>query len=352
MKLWKWMAAAALALASVSTAVAEDLPATIRFGGFGQGFGKPYGLALLAIAQDKGFIEQEFKGTPVKFSYEYFTGTGPAINEAIANGRLDFAQYGALPNIIGRAAGLPTRVLGSYGYTTVFGVARADLPITSFKQLKGRKVAIAKGTVLHWALLKALEGNGLSSRDVTIVDLKSADQLAALTAGSVDAVVGTSTLLPLRDQGVAKLFYSSKDLGAKAAGFGAITVTESFEARYPQATARVARGLVRAADWLGQEANREAALRIWSKSGVPYEAIKEEFDGVSLKAAFNPRVDAFLVGQYRDAAAFTKEQKLIRGEIDFDRWFVPQYVDRAIEQLKLTAAWPARGVDGKTPPAP
>ena len=339
---WKHLAAFALATTAALSAHAQAQPETIRFGGFGQGFGQPHGVALLAIAQGKGFIADEFKGTPVKLSFEYFTGTGPAINEAIANNRLDVAQYGSLPNIIGKAGGLPTRILASYGYTTVFGLARKDLEVNSFKDLKGRKVAVAKGTVLHWALLKALQDNGLTLRDIQLVDLKTADQLAALSAGSVDAAVGSSSLLTLRDKGVGKVFYSSKEQGAKASGFGGILVSEPFEKQYPDATQRIANGLVKAAHWLGQEANRDEAYRIWTLSGMPHQAFKDDYDGVSLKEAFNPRVDAFLLSQYDDAIDFTKENKLIRNDIDVAKWAAPQYVENALRAQGLQTYWPTR----------
>ena len=348
MRLIKVAALLAALGAAILPVKAEEFPDTIRFGGFGQGFGQPYGVALLAVAQVKGFIADEFKDKPVKFTYEYFTGTGPAINEAIANKQLDFAQYGALPNIIGKAAGLPTRIVASYGLTTVFGVARADSPISAVKDLRGKKVAVAKGTILHWALLKALDTNGLSLRDITLIDLKSADQTAALAAGTVDAVIGTSTQLTLVDRGVAKLFYSSKDFGIKTAGFGAVTVTENFEQKYPESTQRVVRGLVRAADWLAQDGNHDEAYQIWAKSGVDLESLKKEFQGVSWKDAFNPRIDAFFINQYRDGTAFTREQKLIRADIDLDKWFAPQYVERALAEQKLAGFWKDRNADGET----
>ncbi|WP_137918732.1 ABC transporter substrate-binding protein [Hydrogenophaga sp. 2FB] len=339
---FKPLAAFVLAATTIFGAHAQTQPDTIRFGGFGQGFGKPHGVALLAIAQGKNFIADEFKGTPVKLSFEYFTGTGPAINEAIANNKLDVAQYGSLPNIIGKAGGLPTRILSSYGYTTVFGLARQDLEVKSFKDLKGKKVAVTKGTVLHWALLKALQDNGLSLRDIQLVDLKSADQLAALSAGSVDAVLGSSTLLTLRDKGVAKVFYSSKELGARASGFGGILVTETFEKQYPDATQRIANALVKAAHWVGQESNREEAYRLWALSGVSPQSIKDEYDGVSLKEVFNPRVDAFLLSQYDDAIDFTKDNKLIRNDIDVARWAAPQYVETALRAQGLQTHWAPR----------
>jgi sulfonate transport system substrate-binding protein len=340
------LASAAMMCAGIALAGAESLPDKIRFTGFGQGYGQPYGVATLAIAQSKGFIADEFKDTPVQFEWAYPSGTGPAINEAIANGQVDFAQYGGLPNIIGRSNGLPTRIIQSYGVTNIIAAARKGLPITSFKEIKGRRVTVSKGTILQWALLKALEANGMTAKDITIVDLKAADQLAALAAGSVDVSIGTTSLFSLEDQGIVKVFYTSRDGAPKASGFGAITVTESFRTKYPEATERVARALVRADEWLSHEENREEALRIWAKSGTPYDALKRDYAGQSLKQAFNPLVDDFLIEQYRDATQFTKAEKLIRFDIDIKQWFAPEYLDAALKKLGLEKYWPRRSADG------
>src|SRR5690606_15917182 len=116
--------------------------------------------------------------------------TGPAINEALSNGQLDFASYGAVPNTIGKANGLDTVLIASYGGTTIFGAARPDLDIKSIADLKGKRVAIQKATIIHWALIQALKNAGLTESDVTIIDMKNADQLAAIAAKSVDAVFG------------------------------------------------------------------------------------------------------------------------------------------------------------------
>jgi sulfonate transport system substrate-binding protein len=339
-------AVAIMVAAGAFSARAETLPEKIRFGAFGAGFGQPYGVALLAIAQAKGFIADEFKDTPVKLEWNYLAGTGPAVNEAIANDQLDFAQYGFLPNIIGRANGLKTHVLMCYGNTTIFGAARKGLPIHSIKDLKGRRVTFQKGTILHWAFLKALEANGLTTKDVTVIDLKTADQLAALAAGSVDASIGSSSILSLRDQGLVDVFYTSKEAGPKATGFGGILATEQFETRYPEATQRVVRGLVRAAEWIGDEGHREEALQIWAKSGTPYGALKEEFDGAPLKQSFNPLIDAFLIEQYRDGVQFSKDEKLIRSDIDVNSWLEPKYLDAALKSLKLETYWPRRSASG------
>lgn len=324
-------------LATLATpAWAETPPDTIRFGGFGQGFGKPSGLALLAIAHQKSFLADAFAGQPVTLTFDYLTGVGPAINEALANNRLDFAQYGALPNIIGRAAGLPTLVIASYGFTTIYGIARQGTNIQSFSDLKGKRVAVKKGTILHWAFLKALAQHQLTTQDLQVLDLNAADQLAALAAGSIDAAIGSSSLLELRDRGVGTVFYSSKEVpDNQAHGFGAIVVREAFARQYPETTQKVADALVRAAGWLADPGNRDEAYRIWALSGVNIEHLREEYDGVDMAQSFSPRIDDFLRAQYQDAIQFSRDNRLIRNDIDLTTWLVPEYVDTAITRQGL-----------------
>ena len=157
---------AATVLVAAAPSMAEDAPETIRFGDVGFGFGTPFGVGLLAVADAKGFIADEFKGTPTKVEFTYFTGTGPAINEALSNGQLDFAAYGAVPNIIGKANGLDTVIVASYGGTTIFGAARPDVEIKTVADLKGKRVAIQKATIIHWGLIQALKNAGLTEADV------------------------------------------------------------------------------------------------------------------------------------------------------------------------------------------
>ena len=337
---------AATVMFGAANAHAEDAPATIRFGDVGFGFGTPFGVGLQAIADAKGFIADEFKGTPTKVEFTYFTGTGPAINEALSNGQLDFASYGAVPNIIGKANGLDTVILASYGGTTIFGAARPDLEIKSISDLKGKKVAIQKATIIHWGLITALKNAGLSEKDITIVDLKNADQLAAIAAKSVDAVFGADFLLPLEDKGVAKIFYKSSEAGASGDGFGAFLVTDKFRKAYPEATQKVVTGFVKAAQWLADDKNRDEAFKIWSRAGTPIEVISKSNSGSQLGQKYNPRLDEFFVARYRSAIAFNREQKLIRRDVDLDAWVDPTYVDNAVKTLNLQSLWPDRSAAG------
>ena len=343
---FKTLLAVSFVVLTSTWASAEEAPQTIRFGAVGSGYGQQVGTQVVSIAHIKGFVQDEIGNPAVQLDWNYFTGTGPAINEAIANGQLDFAQYGSLPAINARANGVPTKIILSGGGTNIYGVVRSALSIKTIADLKGHSVAIQKATILHWSLLETLAANGLSEKDITILDLKTADQLAALAAGSADASFGTVNVLPLRDQGIVRVIYTSQHDNPRATGPSAFLVTEAFAAKYPELTKRIVRGFVRGAQWVAQPENREEALQIWAKSGVSYDSLKQEYAGELLHDRFDPRLDDFFRGQYADGIRFSKDQKLIRKDVDLAQWIDPQYQDAAFASLGLTNFWPSRNRDG------
>ncbi|HEX4194410.1 MAG TPA: ABC transporter substrate-binding protein [Stellaceae bacterium] len=333
-----------------AAAAAEAPPAVIHLGAVGSGYGQQVGTQLISIAHIKGFVKEELGqgklGETTKLDWEYFTGTGPAINEALANGQLDFAQYGSLPSIIARANGLPIRIILSGGGTNIYAGVRTALPIQNIKDLKGHSVTVQKATILHWSLLETLKANGLSESDVTILDLKTADQLAALASGSVDASFGTVSLLQLRDQGLVRIIYTSQHDNPRATGPSSFVVTEAFATKYPETTQHIVNGFVKAAQWVAQPENRAEALQIWAKSGVPLAALQDEYAGETLHDRLDPRIDDFFRAQYQDGIDFAKHEKLIRKDVNLAQWIDTTYQDAAFAGLNLVHAWPARSKDG------
>lgn len=344
---WRTAVGAITAALLTGTALAADAPSVIRLGGQGAGFGKPYGTGIIGTLQAKGFVEDEFKADGIKIEWTFFTGTGPAINEAIANKLLDFANYGGLPNIVGKAGGLKTKVVASYGVGTIYVAARKGLPIASIKDLKGRKVAVAKGTINHLSMNRLLADNGLTEKDLQIVHLTAPDQLAALTSGDVDAAFGSINFLGLRDKGIVDIVADTKGPPQPASFFGALTVHEDFAAKYPDHTRRVVKAFVKAAHWSSLEENREALIDLWALSGSPRTAIAEDLEGQDLAQRNNPRIDGFYRTQYADAVAFALENRLIRSSIDLDAWIDASHLDAALKELNLQTFWPERGDDGK-----
>ena len=62
-----------------------------------------------------------------------------------------------------------------------------DSPIRKVAELKGKKIAVAKGSNANYLLVRLLENAGLKYGDVDVVYLPPADARAAFESGRVDA---------------------------------------------------------------------------------------------------------------------------------------------------------------------
>src|SRR4051794_23058580 len=339
-------ATGASALASRGSA-AEAPPPVIRLAGQSAGYGKPYGTMTVGILAARHLLEDAFGGEGTRVEWQFPTGTGPAINEALANGQADFANYGGLPNILGRSAGLKTRILASYGVGIIYVAARKGAGIARVADLKGRRVAVARGTINQLSMARILADSGLTERDLQLFDLKAPDQVAALSSGDVDAAFGSSNFLELRDQGVVDIVYDNRDRPRPSNFFGSFLVTEAFAARYPETTQRVVDGFVQAAHWASLPENREQGLDLWALSGIPRRAVAEDAEGMQLKERVNPLIDEFYLAQMENGARFALENRLARKPIELGTWIDRSYLDRSLGRLGLKDFWTARGADGE-----
>jgi sulfonate transport system substrate-binding protein len=340
--------AAATAVVALSSlpARAETPPSVIRLAGQGNAAGKPYGSAVIGVVRAKEYLEKEFAKDGVKIEWQFPRGTGPAINEALANGQADFANYGGLPNIVGRGAGLRTKVLASYGTNPSYLVARPDAKVEKLADLKGKKIAVSRGTINELALNRVLAQGGLTEKDVTIFDLQSADQVSAVSSGDVDAVLGGNNLLTLVDNGTVKTVYSTKGSPAPGSLFGSFIVTEEFAKKYPETTKRVVKAFVEAAAFASDEKNREAVLDIWALTGVPRDALAKDFAGDKLADRLNPLLDDFYRSNISNGVKFAVDNKLIKASFDVNQWVDPSYLDAAIKELKAEGVWKPRDASG------
>jgi sulfonate transport system substrate-binding protein len=114
---------------------------------------------------------------------------GPQLLEALNGGSIDLGHTGEAPPIFAQAAGVPLVYLGNeppYPAGEAILVPK-DSNIRSLADLKGKKVALNKGSNVHYLLLKALEQAGLKYQEIHPVYLPPADARAAFQGGSVDA---------------------------------------------------------------------------------------------------------------------------------------------------------------------
>ena len=341
----------AILLAATATSARAEDQLVIHVGYAAIGIdNRPYSEGTSAATARAGeFLEKEFANDPnIRIEWTFFKGAGPAVNEGFANDQLDFAYQGDLPALIGRATGLKTKYLLASGARKPLYLAVAkDSGIKSIEDLKGRKIALQRGTNGHLAAIKILEAHGLTERDVQVVNLDSAGTVAALTSKDIDAAFGDTQLINLAAKGAADVIYTTKGDDPRFGRNAGIIGREAFIDAHPEITQRVVDAFVKAAKWSSDEPNRAALFELWHKSGTAIPILDEYFKGDTLAYRNSPLIDDLLVSQYTEQAAKSKEFGLIRRDVDLKGWFEPKYLDNAIERLGFKNFWQAYGADGK-----
>jgi sulfonate transport system substrate-binding protein len=341
---------AALAALTLCGAALAGQPAVIRIGVAQQGAGDPptFGGAPVATAQLQGELEKEFQADGIKIEWLFFKGAGPAVNEALANQQLDFAYQGDLPAVLARANGIKTRIVLASGVRSDVKLAvPAGSGIHSIKDLKGKRVALFRGTNMQLVADNALAANGLSERDLQVINLDTSSALAALASKGIDASFTDYHVYKLQEQGLAKVIYETHTGGAQFTRQSHLLVRDEFDRAHPNLVQRVVTAVVRSALWSSEESNRDALFKLWTHSGVPYSTWQAEFAGQSVKLRNSPLLDPFFVGRYQAVAQEALALKLIRQPVQTDTWFEPVYLDHALQALKLQNYWMRYDAAGK-----
>lgn len=144
----------------------------------------------LSLLKGRGTLEKRLAPLGVSIKWTEFTA-GPVQLEALNVGSIDFGDVGEAPPIFAQAAGAPLAYVAATvprPQSEAVIVPKAST-LQSVKDLKGRKVALNKGSNVHYFLVKLLEKHGLAYGDVNVVFLPPADARAAFEKGSIDAWV-------------------------------------------------------------------------------------------------------------------------------------------------------------------
>ncbi|MDO7925778.1 ABC transporter substrate-binding protein [Pseudomonas sp. KFB-139] len=335
---------------SIATVQAEEAPEVIRIGVPDLSTrNKPYAPGALGIAQRQHQLEEAFASRGTRIEWHFFRGAGPAINEALANGQLDVVGLGDLAAIIGRSGGLKTRVLmGSRG-SNMFLASRPEANIARAEDLKGKRVALYRGTADQLSFGRLLAEAGLREQDLKITSLDWSAAAAALLAGQVDATWSNFNVLSLRDKGMA-IPLSTQTLSPHATVQGATLATQDFIDRYPQATQTLVDVLVDIAGSLSEPVGYQQYLVGQEQaSGIPVALAKEESKGADLRFRSSPRLDSFLTASLEESLRQAHELRLVRRQFDVAQWLEPRFVEQSIARHGASP-WPRYDAQGKAQP--
>lgn len=219
-----------------------------------------------------GWVEEAFAEDGIEVKWVYSVGSAAA-NESLRYRAVDFASTAGASALNARAQGVPLKSVYIYSkpeWTAL--VTRPDSGIKSVTDLKGKKVAAYVGTDPWFFLLRALEEHGLSSRDVTIINIPHPEGRIALERGEVDAWAGLDPhMADVQLQSGFVLFYRNPDFNT----YGTLNVLESTLNDHPDIVKKVIRLYERARRWALE--NPEETAKILAEYGqIDLEVAKIE----------------------------------------------------------------------------
>lgn len=186
-------AAGALTALLLATAVATA-PAQAWSGPTAQSAANLKGITLNIGGQTDGLkslltASGSLKGKQYAIKWATFS-SGPPILEALQANRIDLGGIGNTPPIFAAATKANFRLVAAMPQRNSDGdsiVVKGSSSIKKLADLKGKKVAYTRGSSGHGFIIQALKRAGLTTKQVTLVDLTPGDSLAAFNSGAVDA---------------------------------------------------------------------------------------------------------------------------------------------------------------------
>ena len=188
------------------------------------------------ILKQKGLLEKEFAKDGISIVWVQSAGSNKAL-EFLNAGSIDFGSTAGSAALVARINGNPIRSIYVYSRPewTALVTAR-DSAISKVADLKGKRVAVTRGTDPHIFLVRALLGAGLSEKDITPVLLQHADGKTALIRGDVDAWAGLDPMMAQAEiEDGARLFFRNP----AANSWGILNVREAFLKDHPEVVRRV-----------------------------------------------------------------------------------------------------------------
>lgn len=194
-------------------------------------------------------------------------------NEGLRSKALDVGSTAGSAALVARANGSPIKIVDLFaaGEWTALVVTK-NSPINSVADLKGKKVAVTKGTDPYFFLLQALPTAGLSPSDIEIVNLQHADGKTALERGNVDAWAGLDPFIAetIQQQG-SRFIYRNPSFNT----YGVLDAREDFIVNRPDALQAVVNSYEEARKWAKAHPDQLAAL-LASQANIPLSVAQEE----------------------------------------------------------------------------
>jgi len=284
-------------------------------------------LSPVLLAKEKGWFEKEFKKKGVNVKWAEFQ-SGPPQFEAMSSGRIDFAQVGNAPVIVGQAANIPFKeiALSSEGTKGNAILVQKNSKIKSLKDLKGKKIAVAKGSSGFNLLYVALNKAGIKPNDVQIIQLQPDEAQPAFESGKVDAwsIWEPFVSLQVIKKG-ARVLADGTTLDLTSPGF--TIVRSAFAKEHPELVVDFLKIYQKALTW--QKKHPEQAIDFYAKAkGIDKDVVRRVLVNNEM---LNKVTTKKIINEQQKTADFLYKQGTIKQKIDTSKVVDNSYIKKALK---------------------
>jgi sulfonate transport system substrate-binding protein len=267
---------------------------------------------LSLVLKDKRWLEEEFKNDGIAIEWAQSLGSNKAL-ELLRSKSVDFGSTAGAAALLGRANGNPIKAIYVYDDPEWAAlVTRTGSGISRLQDLKGKRIAVTRGTDPHIFLLRALASVNLGEKDIELVPLQHADGRLALEKGAVDAWSGLDPYTAqIEGENGYAIFFHNKAWNS----YGILNVREAFAKEHPDLVRRVLAIYEKARLWTLQNQN-EARQVLANAAHLPDPVASKVWERQDFThSAIGPEQRETI----RSAGEILKKSQLIDAEVDVDR---------------------------------
>ncbi|WP_411801839.1 aliphatic sulfonate ABC transporter substrate-binding protein [Bacillus safensis] len=285
-------------------------------------------LSPLLLAKEKGWFEQSFEKEGVKVKWVEFQ-SGPPQFEGLAANQLDFTQVGNSPVIAGQAAGIDFKEIGlSQDGLKANGIlVNKNSEIQKVEDLKGKKIAVAKGSSGFDFLYKVLDQAGLSAKDVQIIQLQPDEAISAFENGSVDAWSIWEPFLSLETiKKGAKLLVNGEATDLYSPGF--TLVRTQFADQHPELVVKFLKVYDHAVKW--QKSHPEEAVTLYARlKNLDKKVVTQVLNNTE---PLNKPISKKIIIAQQHTADFQYKTKAIQRKIDVNQVVDNSFIEKMLKE--------------------
>lgn len=276
--------------------------------------------APIFVAKKQGWLEAELKQEKINVKWISFLA-GPPINEAFAAGQVDIGLMGDTPAIIARASGQDLRIIGlaSSGPKALAVVVRKNATIKSAKDLKGKRVAVTKGSYAHHLLALVLQNSGLTLEDVQLINLPVADIGTVLNTGDIEAgAIWEPYITKWEENGTIRVLADGTNIKK---GLLVILASNKFAVQNRPLVNAFLKAYQRGCDFIKANPERAAKLISDEVKLTPKQLVK-----VFTKFDYWPGISDADIEEFQTSEEFMRAHKIIKAQVNFDDFIDSRYL--------------------------